>query len=121
VTSSDDIENLIRETLRDMGGIDILVNNAGVEGKEKPLPEMSEEDWHSVVNPNLKGAFLCSRAAAKEMIAKGRGKIINVASIAAFIGMPNVSAYCASKGGLVQLTKAMALEFVENNIQVNAL
>jgi NAD(P)-dependent dehydrogenase (short-subunit alcohol dehydrogenase family) len=121
VTSSDDIENLIHETVREMGGIDILVNNAGVEGKEKPLPEMSEEDWDSVVNPNLKGAFLCSRAAAKEMITKGRGKIINVASIAAFVGMPNVSAYCASKGGLVQLTKAMALEFVENNIQVNAL
>ena len=121
VTRSDDIKNLVRETLREMGGIDILVNNAGVEGKEKPLLEMSDEDWDTVMNPNLKGAFLCSRAAAKEMIGKGGGKIINVASIAAFIGMPNVSAYCASKGGLVQLTKAMALEFVENNIQVNAL
>jgi NAD(P)-dependent dehydrogenase (short-subunit alcohol dehydrogenase family) len=121
VTRSDEIENLVRETLGEMGGIDILVNNAGVEGKEKSLLEISEEEWDSVVNPNLKGAFLCSRAAAKEMIGKGGGKIINVASIAAFIGMPYVAPYCASKGGLVQLTKAMALEFAEHNIQVNAI
>ena len=121
VTRSDDIKNLVRETLREMGGIDILVNNAGVEGKEKPLLEMSDEDWgHRYESEPQRGIPLfpcgCERNDRKR-----RGKIINVASIAAFIGMPNVSAYCASKGGLVQLTKAMALEFVENNIQVNAL
>ena len=121
VTRSGEIEHLVGETLREMGRIDILVNNAGVESKERSLLEISEEEWDSVINPNLKGAFLCSRAAAKEMMGKGGGKIINVASIAAFIGMPYVAPYCASKGGLVQLTKVMALEFAEHNIQVNAI
>jgi NAD(P)-dependent dehydrogenase (short-subunit alcohol dehydrogenase family) len=121
VTINDEVMHLVRETVRVMGGIDIFVNNAGVEANEKPFLEITEEEWDSVVNPNLKGAFLCSRAAAAEMIKRGRGKIINVASIAALIGMPKVSAYCASKGGLVQLTKAMALDLADYNIQVNAI
>jgi NAD(P)-dependent dehydrogenase (short-subunit alcohol dehydrogenase family) len=104
-----------------MGRIDILVNNAGVGGSEKSILKMSEEDWDYAVDIDLKGAFLCARAVVPEMIRQGGGKIVNVASIAAMIGMPNMSAYCASKGGMVQLTKVMALEFIRHNIQVNAL
>ncbi len=121
VTKRDEIENLVHHTVREMGGINVLVNNAGVEGKEKPFIDISEEEWDEIVDTNLKGVFLCSKTVAKEMIKQGGGKIINVASITAFIAMGNVSAYCASKGGLVQLTKAMALEFVKYNIQVNAI
>jgi NAD(P)-dependent dehydrogenase (short-subunit alcohol dehydrogenase family) len=121
VTKKDEVDNLVRKTVKEMGGINVLINNAGVEGKEKPCVDMSEEEWDEIVNTNLKGAFLCSKAAVKEMIKQGGGKIINVASITAFVVMENVSAYCASKGGLVQLTKAMALEFVKYNIQVNAI
>lgn len=121
ITQTEEVETLIRKTVQEMGEIDILVNNAGVGGSEKPVLKMSDKDWDYVVDINLRGAFLCSRAAVPEMIKQGGGKIINVASITAMIGVPNLSAYCAAKGGLVQLTRVMALEFVKYNIQVNAL
>jgi NAD(P)-dependent dehydrogenase (short-subunit alcohol dehydrogenase family) len=97
------------------------VNNAGVGGSEKTILKMSEEDWDYAVDVDLKGAFLCARAVVPEMIKGGGGKIINVSSIAGSIGIANMSAYCASKGGMIQLTKVMALEFMRYNIQVNTL
>ena len=104
------------------GRIDILVNNAGVGGSEKPILEMTEKDWDIVMNTNLKGVFNLTRVVVPEMITGGKGgKIINVVSIGAVIGWPNMSAYCASKGGCLQLTKSMALEWVRHNIQVNAI
>jgi NAD(P)-dependent dehydrogenase (short-subunit alcohol dehydrogenase family) len=121
ISKSEEVKKLVSETVNEMGKIDILVNNAGVGGSEKPIIEMSDEDWDHAVDIDLRGAFLCTREAAKEMIKQGGGKIINVSSIAAFIAMANMSAYCASKGGLLQLTKVMALEFIPYNIQVNAL
>jgi NAD(P)-dependent dehydrogenase (short-subunit alcohol dehydrogenase family) len=121
ITKAEEISDLVRKTVEGMGRIDILVNNAGVGGSEKSILKMSEEDWDYAVDIDLKGAFLCARAVVPEMIRQGGGKIVNVASIAAMIGMPNMSAYCASKGGMVQLTKVMALEFIRHNIQVNAL
>jgi len=121
IGKTEDVENLVTQTVRRMGKLNILVNNAGVGGSEKPILDMSDEDWDQVMNIDLRGAFICSRAAAREMIKEGGGKIINVASIFGFITTGNMSAYCASKGGLVQLTKEMALEFVRYNIQVNVL
>lgn len=121
ITKSEEVKTLIRKTAAEMGKINILVNNAGVGGSEKPILKMSDEDWDYPVNIDLKGAFLCVRAAVPEMIKQGGGKVINVTSITAMIGMANMSAYCASKAGLVQLTKVMALEFIKYNIQVNAL
>jgi len=121
ISKTEEVKNLVSETVKEMGRINILVNNAGVGGSEKPVLEMSDEDWDHAVNIDLRGAFLCSREAAKEMIKQGGGKIINVSSIAGFIAMANMSAYCASKGGLLQLTKVMALECIRYNIQVNAL
>ncbi len=121
ISKTEEVKNLVSESVKEMGRIDILVNNAGVGGSEKPVIEMSDEDWDHAVNIDLRGAFLCAREAAKEMIKQGGGKIINVSSIAGFIAMANMSAYCASKGGLLQLTKVMALEFIRYNIQVNAL
>jgi NAD(P)-dependent dehydrogenase (short-subunit alcohol dehydrogenase family) len=121
ISKTEEVRNLVSESVKEMGRIDILVNNAGVGGSEKPVIEMSDEDWDHAVNIDLRGAFLCSREAAKAMIKQGGGKIINVSSIAGFIAMANMSAYCASKGGLLQLTKVIALEFIRYNIQVNAL
>lgn len=121
VSKVDDVESLINVVIGRFGRIDILVNNAGIGGSEKPILKMTEEDWDSVLDTSLKGAFLTSRAAVPHMIDQGRGKIINVASSYALIGTPNMSAYCAAKGGMTQLTKVMALEWVRYNIQVNAL
>ncbi len=121
ITQTQDVNHLVQETVRKMGRIDILVNNAGVGGSEKPILKMSDEDWNHTVNIDLRGAFLCARAAVPEISKQGGGKIINVASITAMVAMSNMSAYCASKAGLVQLTKVMALEFMKFNIQVNAL
>ena len=121
ISKTEEVQGLVSETVKEMGKINILVNNAGIGGSEKPVIEMSDEDWDHAVNIDLRGAFLCAREATKEMIKQGGGKIINVSSIAGFIAMANMSAYCASKGGLLQLTKVMALECIRYNIQVNAL
>lgn len=122
VTNSQDIERLVDQVLAVQGAIDILVNCAGVGGSGKPILKMDEADWDSVIDINLKGAYNLSRAVASPMIERGQGgRIINVASVGAIISYPNMSAYCASKGGLVQLTKVMALEWVRHNILVNAI
>ncbi len=121
ITQAGEIAEMVQKTVEGMGRIDILVNNAGVGGSEKPILKMSEEDWDYAVNIDLKGAFLCTRAVVPEMTKQGGGKIINVSSIGSLIAFSNMSAYCASKGGIVQLTKVMALEFLRYNIQVNCL
>ena len=105
-----------------MGHIDILVNNSGIKGSEKSILNMTADDWDSVLSTNLKGVFILTQAVVRKMVERGKGgKIINVASIGSIIGMHNMSAYCASKGGCLQLTKVMALEWVRYNIQVNAI
>jgi NAD(P)-dependent dehydrogenase (short-subunit alcohol dehydrogenase family) len=122
ITMDDEIEAMVSHVMGDLGQIDILVNNSGIGGSEKPILKMSDLDWTSVLDVNLKGAFSLSRAVVSEMIQRGEGgKIINVASIGGVIGWPNMAAYCASKGGLIQLTKVMALEWCRYNIQVNAI
>jgi len=121
VTNTDEVNNLIETTIKEFGKVNILVNSAGVGGSEKPVVEMSDEDWDTTINIDLRGAFLCSRAAAREMIKQNEGKIINIASMVAFVASRYMSAYCASKAGVVQLTKVMALELVRYNIQVNAI
>lgn len=122
ITDRKDILKLTDAVIGELGRINILVNNSGTGGSEKPLLKMSEEDWDKVLDTNLKGVFALSQAVAARMVAQGEGgKIINVASIGALIGWPNMSAYCASKGGCMQLTKVMALEWARYNIQVNAI
>jgi NAD(P)-dependent dehydrogenase (short-subunit alcohol dehydrogenase family) len=122
ITDRHQVAGMVRHVAKEMGHIDILVNNSGTGGSEKPILKMTDEDWNQVIDTNLKGAFLLSQAVVKNMVEMGRGgKIINVASIGALIGWPNMSAYCASKGGCLQLTKSMALEWVRYDIQVNAI
>jgi 2-deoxy-D-gluconate 3-dehydrogenase len=101
-------------------GIDVLVNNAGI-NIPKPAMEVTEEDWDRVLDTNLKGVFFSSQRAGKYMIPHKKGKIINIVSQMAFVGYFKRSSYCSSKGGAVQLTKALAIEWAQYNIKVNAV
>jgi NAD(P)-dependent dehydrogenase (short-subunit alcohol dehydrogenase family) len=122
ITNKHEIKALVEDVIKEFGHIDILVNNSGIGGSEKPILKMVEEDWNNTIDTNLKGLFTLSQAVVLKMRERGEGgKVINVASIGAFIGLPNMSAYCASKGGCVQLTRVMALEWARYNIQVNAI
>src|SRR5471030_2082522 len=100
--------------------IDILVNNAGIQ-QRAPLAEMSEAQWREVLDTNLTSAFLVARAVAPRMIARGAGKIINIASVIAEVARPTIANYAAAKGGLKMLTKSMAVEWGRHNIQANGI
>lgn len=114
------VRTLIETAAAKFGTIDVLVNNAGI-NIAKPALEVTEEDWDTVLDLNLKTAFFASQAAAPYMIAQKSGKIINIASQMAFVGYIKRAAYCSSKGGLVQLTKALAVEWAQHGIRVNAV
>jgi len=118
ISSKADVDNLIKETLNKFKKIDILVNNAGI-FPFQPFLEMEEKDFMKVININLKGYFLCSQAAAKEMAKQKSGSIINISSIASIKGFAGLSHYCASKGGITSMTRAMALELAPMGIRVN--
>jgi NAD(P)-dependent dehydrogenase (short-subunit alcohol dehydrogenase family) len=102
------------------GGVDILINNAGIT-PSAPLHNMDLAMWNEVIAINLTGAFLCSRAALADMYAKGWGRIVNVASIAGLKGGPYISAYCASKHGMIGMTRALAHEAAKRGVTVNAV
>lgn len=110
----------VEAVLAEWGRLDILVNNAGLNVR-KPTLEYTPEDWDRVLNANLKGAFFLTQTAARPMIAGGGGKILNISSMTAFLGLPTVPAYTASKASLQQLTRLLAVEWAEHNIQVNAI
>lgn len=118
VSKKEEIDNLFSAALEKFGQLDILVNNAGIFPFTSFL-EMTEADWDKVLDINLKSVFWCSQAAAKIM--KEGGKIISIASIAAFVGFEGLTHYCASKGGISAMTRAMALELASKKINVNAI
>lgn len=120
VTVDSECKALVAEVVEKCGGIDILVNNAGIAIRKSPQ-DYSEAEWRSVIDTNLSSAFFLSQAVFETMKERGGGKIINIASILAVFGAPFSVAYSASKGGLVQFTKALATAWASQNIQVNAI
>jgi len=111
---------LIGKATKDLGGLDVLVNNAGIT-RDGLVMRMKDEDWDAVMNTNLKSAFLLSKAAVRPMLRNKWGRIINITSIVGLIGNPGQANYCASKAGMVGLTKSLAKEFASKNILVNAV
>lgn len=120
VTKQADCEAMVDLAIKTFNKLDILVNNAGIT-KDNLIMRMSEEDWDAVLDINLKGAFLCSKAAIKPMMKQRSGKIINIASVIGQIGNPGQANYSASKGGVIALTKTMAKELGSRNIRINAI
>lgn len=114
------VAEVVEDVLKNFGSIDILVNNAGIT-KDGLLMRMSEEDWDSVININLKSVFLFTKAVSKSMISQKSGKIINITSVVGIIGNPGQSNYVASKAGVIGFTKSIAKELASRNIQVNAI
>ena len=113
---------LMDQTVAMFGGIDILVNNAGIGFMMKPLLEVDPGDWDTVISVNLSGAFYCTQAAARAMVAGGtKGRIINIASQAAKSGFPHMASYCSSKHGMIGLTRSNAIELGAHGITVNAV
>jgi len=108
VSSSGDVDQMVKTTIEKFGKLDILVNNAGVIVM-KPIVDMTEDEWDRVLDVNLKGVFLCTKRAVPEMLKQRKGKIINITSVAGQVGYANSSAYCASKGGIINLTRELAL------------
>lgn len=120
VTLAADAEKMVQAAVEAFGRVDILVNNAGIT-RDALLLRMKDEDWDAVLNVNLKGAFLCSRAAAKVMSKQRYGRIINIASVVGQMGNAGQANYCASKAGLMGLTRSNARELARRNITVNAV
>ncbi len=115
------VDALVAGAHATFGRIDVLVNNAGVSGAEKPFLELGAAEWDDVLALDLRAPALCARAVARTMVERRQGRIINVASIGALTPLPRLAPYCASKAGLVQLTRVMALELARHNVQVNAV
>ena len=120
VTDEDAVNHLVKNIEHDLGVIDILVNNAGII-KRIPMTEMSAADFRQVVDIDLNGPFIMSKAVIPGMIAKGHGKIINICSMMSELGRETVSAYAAAKGGLKMLTRNICSEYGEANIQCNGI
>lgn len=115
-----EVERLLAEAREAMGGVDILVNGAGV-APSALLVKTSDEEWHAALQVNLSGAFYCMRGALPEMLERGWGRVVNVASIAGKTGQPYIGAYAASKHGLLGLTRCAALEVAARGVTVNAV
>jgi len=120
VTRIDDVTRLASGVPKSLGPIDILVNNAG-NNVRGPIQELTEADWDSVLDTNLKGPFLCSRAIGPEMVKRGWGRIINMGSILSVIALPGRTPYASAKAGVTSFTRALALEWAGTGVTVNAI
>ena len=121
VTREIDVRDLIEKAVKKFGMLDILVNNAGIL-VSGTVTTLTEKDWDRQMDVNLKGIFLCSKYAVQQMLKQGKGgRIINIGSIAGLVGFPGISAYCASKGGVTELAREMALDYAKYGITVNAI
>ncbi|WP_151810200.1 SDR family oxidoreductase [Acinetobacter bereziniae] len=120
VAKSAEVEVMVKAGVEHFGGLDILVNNAGF-GTLGTVVSLEEDLWDSVIDVNLKGVFLCSKFAIPELIRRGGGSIVNLASTISVVGIPDRAAYVAAKGGVAALTRAMALDHANEGIRVNSV
>ena len=120
VSKSSEVSGAIEGVVKEFGRLDIVVNNAGIT-KDGLILRMKEDDWDAVISINLKGVFLCSREAVKVMVKQRYGRIVNIASVVAFMGNPGQANYSASKAGIVGLTKTIAKEYASRGITANAV
>ncbi|RJQ38162.1 3-oxoacyl-ACP reductase FabG [Candidatus Microgenomates bacterium] len=120
VSDFDQVSSLVEKTIQEFGKIDILVNNAGIYLAHDAM-SASEDEWNKVISIDLKGCWVCTKAVLPKMVNQGKGKIVNIASIAGIIGFEQSAAYCAAKGGVVNLTREVALDFASKHININAI
>ena len=118
VSDSGDVRRMAEQVADALGRIDVLVNVAGIQGMVADAVELPEEEWHRVVDTNLTSIYLCSKYCIPHMLEAGGGSIVNVASVQSYFNMPGSSAYAAAKGGVVSLTRAMALDFARRSVRV---
>jgi NAD(P)-dependent dehydrogenase (short-subunit alcohol dehydrogenase family) len=121
VTDPEQVEAVAAAALDRLGRLDILINNAGISPVLARSEALALADWKRILEVNLTGAFICSQAAGRQMLADGGGSIINISSVHGRVGSPRLAAYAASKGGLELLTRTLAVEWADRNVRVNAV